>query len=52
MRKIDPKRASERIAFVGKVAEDSVRERYIGKSVAYLFKNGAANPVVSFSKHS
>lgn len=51
MRKIDPKRASERIAFVGKVAEDSVRERYIGKSVAYLFKNGAANPVVSFSKY-
>lgn len=50
-RKIDPKRASERIAFVGKVAEDSVRERYIGKSVAYLFKNGAANPVVSFSKY-
>ncbi len=51
MRKIDPKRASERIAFVGEVAEDSVRERYIGKSVAYLFKNGAANPVVSFSKY-
>lgn len=49
-RKVDPKRAAERIAFVGKVAEDSVRERYIGKSVAYLFKNGAANPIVSFSK--
>ncbi len=52
MRKVDPKRASERIAFVGRVADDSVRNRYIGKSVACLFKNGAANPVVSFSKYS
>ena len=50
-RKVDPKRAAERVAFEGKVAKDSVRKRYIGKSVAYLFENGAANPCVSFSKY-
>ena len=51
-RKVDPKRASERVAFEGKVASDSVRNRYIGKSVTYLFENGAANPCVSFSKYN
>lgn len=51
-RKVDPKRAADRIAFVGAVASDSVRNRYVGKSVAYLFKNGAANPVTSFHKYS
>ena len=51
-RKVDPRKAAERVAFEGKVAGDSVRNRYIGKSVAYLFKNGAANPCVSFSKYS
>ena len=51
-RKIDSKRAAERIAFVGEVAPDSVRNRYVGKSVAHLFKNGAANPVTSFSKYT
>ena len=34
-RKVDPKKAAERVAFEGKVANDSVRNRYIGKSVAY-----------------
>ena len=51
-RKVDPKRAAERVAFEGRVANNSVRNRYIGKSVAYLFKNGAANPCVSFSKYN
>ena len=51
-RKVDSKRAAERVAFEGKVACDSVRNRYIGKSVACLFENGAANPCVSFSKYS
>lgn len=51
-RKVDPKRAAERVAFEGQVADDSVRNRYIGKSVAYLFENGAANPCVSFSKYN
>ena len=50
-RKVDPKRAAERVAFEGRIAKDSVRNRYIGKSVAYLFENGAANPCVSFSKY-
>lgn len=50
-RKVDPKRASERIAFVGRLADDSVRNRYIGKSVANLFKFGSANPVVSFNRY-
>lgn len=49
-RKVDPKRAAERIAFVGSVAENSVRKRYIGKSVANLYKYGEANPVKLFLK--
>ena len=49
-REVDPKRAVERIAFVGEAAEDSVRNRYVGKSVANLFKYGAANPVTSLSR--
>ena len=49
-RTVDPKRAAERVAFEGRVADDSVRSRYIGKSVAYLFENGAANPCVSFQR--
>ena len=51
-RKVDPKKAADRIAFVGRVATDSIRNRYVGKSVANLFKYGAANPVVSFSRFS
>ncbi len=51
-RKVDPKRAAERVAFEGKVADDSVRNKYIGKSVELLFKYGAANPCVSFSKYN
>ena len=51
-RKVDPKRAAERIAFVGHVADDSIRNHYVGKSVANLFKRGSANPVTSFSKNS
>ena len=52
MRKVDPKEAARRIAFVGKVAEDSVRNRYIGKSVSHLYKRNASNPCVSFKKYS
>ena len=47
-RKVDPQKAAERVAFVGKVADDDVRARYIGKSVANLFKKNSANPCVSF----
>lgn len=49
-RKVDSKKAAERIAFEGKVAEDAVRKRYIGKSVAKLYKYGEANPVKLFLK--
>ena len=49
-RKVDPNKAAERIAFEGKVEEDTVRKRYIGKSVAKLFKYGNANPVSLFLK--
>jgi hypothetical protein len=51
-RTVDPKRAAKRVAFEGTIAENSVRNRYIGKSVAYLFEYGASNPCVSFRKHS
>lgn len=51
-RKVDPQKAARRVAFVGSVAEDSVRNCYIGKSVAYLFEYGASNPCVSFRKIS
>ena len=50
-RKADPKKAERRVAFVGKVADASVRNRYIGKSVSHLFKRNASNPCVSFDKY-
>lgn len=34
-----------RIGFFGTVAEQKVREKYIGKSVKNFFKKGEANPV-------
>lgn len=34
-----------RYEFVGKVAPQKVRSRYVGKSVAPLFKRGEANPI-------
>lgn len=49
-RKVDSKEATRRIAFVGKVAEDSIRNRYIGKSVSHLYERNASNPCVSFDK--
>lgn len=41
----DP-RAKERWEFTGVLADDAVRERYIGKSVAQYFRWGNQNPVV------
>lgn len=32
--------------FVGQVAEESVRKRYVGRSVAHYFKPGAQNPIM------
>ena len=34
-----------RIIFKGEVAEEKVREKYIGKNVSKLFKRGEASPV-------
>lgn len=37
-----------RIGFSGKLASDDIRSKYIGKSVADLYKRGEANPVKVF----
>ncbi len=37
-----------RIGFEGKVAPDKIRDKYVGKSVAHLYKWGDANPVRFF----
>lgn len=39
---------ADRYEFVGKPAEDKIREKYIGKSVAHLYQKGDANPVKIF----
>lgn len=44
-RTIDYDKVSDRIEFVGEVAEANIREKYIGKSITRLFKPGEANPV-------
>ena len=51
-RKCDPKKCAERIAFIGSVADNSIRKRYIGKSVAKLYKYGETNPVKLFLKNN
>lgn len=37
-----------RIGFSGKVASGDIRSKYVGKSVAGLYKRGEANPVKVF----
>lgn len=37
-----------RYEFVGEVAEEEIRDRYIGKSMANLYKKGEANPMKYF----
>ncbi len=49
-RTCDPERCAKRIAFEGRVASNSVRKHYIGKSVVNLYKYGEANPVKLFFK--
>lgn len=51
-RECDPERCARRIAFVGRIANDTVRNRYIGKSVANLYKFGEADPVKIFLKNT
>jgi len=31
--------------FVGKLADDKLRSRYLGQSVAHYFRKGASNPI-------
>lgn len=52
IRKYDPNRHSDRIAFYGEVADKSTRNRYIGKCVSKLYQYGEANPVKLFLKNS
>lgn len=44
-RQIDPKRCKDRIEFIGTIAEQDARGKYIGRDVSPLFKYGEANPV-------
>lgn len=37
-----------RYEFVGEIAEEEIRDRYIGKSMANLYKKGEANPIKYF----
>ena len=41
----DPKVERGRIIFKGEVADEKVREKYIGKNVSKFFKRGEASPV-------
>jgi len=36
----------ERWEFVGRIAEEPIRARYVGRSVAHYFKKGAQNPIL------
>ncbi len=40
-----PRRERGRWEFVGRLAEERIRRRYLGRSVADYFKPGAANPI-------
>ena len=48
IRKYDPSRHSDRIAFIGEVAPDEIRNYYIGKNVNALYKFGEADPIKLF----
>ena len=50
IRTYDPERYHNRIAFVGEIAPDNVRDYYIGRRIGTLYKNGEANPVKLFIK--
>ena len=50
-RTILPERTAGRVEFVGKVAPDELRNKYIGKSVAKLFKYGEASPIKVFLRN-
>lgn len=37
-----------RYEFIGNIAEDNIRNKYIGKSMANLYRKGEANPIKYF----
>lgn len=39
-----PDNVEKRYEFVGKIADESVRKRYVNKSVKSFFKQGESNP--------
>ena len=39
---------TDRFEFVGRIAEQGIRGKYIGKSLANLYRNGEANPIKYF----
>ena len=44
-RQLDAKATRDRWEFVGRCADDKVRSKYVGKSVADYFAKGAQNPI-------
>lgn len=50
-RTILPERTVGRVEFIGKIAPDEIRNKYIGKSVAKLFKYGEASPIKVFLRN-
>lgn len=49
-REEDMELVKERFEFVGNIAPDKIRERYVNKSVASLFSRGNQNPIRYFIK--
>ena len=45
MKTMPTQHLNNRVEFVGKIAEETLRIKYNGKSVAHLYKKGEANPV-------
>ena len=44
----DAKVPTDRYEFVGEVAEEAIRNKYIEKSIANLYRKGEANPIKYF----
>ena len=44
-------RISNRYEFIGELAPNQIREKYIGRSVKHLFKQGNSNPVMYINIH-
>lgn len=45
MKTRETKELGDRIEFVGRIASNSIRDKYIDKSVAHLYKQGEASPL-------